>query len=137
MLNIILTGFAMEFLPLELVAQYHDVKPSSVKSLYYKNYQGKELKFKVDEDGKIFVNVDYKYPLASKLDELRLTALITAKNEHNLARELAAITGKKEDTILRYFIRYTFKRVEQAQEIIDALEIYIANNSLFGRELEV
>lgn len=124
----------LEFLPIEYVAQYHEVKKTSLKSLIYKNYQGKDLKFKFSQ-GKLLVNIDYKYPLASKLDELRQTALITAKNEHNLAKELSLITGKKEDTILRYFIRYTFKRVEQAETMIKALEIYISRNSLFGREI--
>lgn len=127
----------MEFLPLEVVASYHDVKPSSIKSLFYKDYKGKDLKFKISNQGEFLVNLDYKYPLAAKLDRLRQTALITAKNEHNLARELSLITGKKEDTILRYFIRYTFKRIPQAKEIIRALETYIQKNSLFGKELSV
>jgi|GEM_PF-6227219 len=133
---ILLLGKVMQFLPIETVANYHDVKVSSLKSLFYKNYAGKDLKFKI-KDGKLLVNLDYKYPLAQKLDELRQKALIIAKNEHNLAKELSLLLGKKEDSILRYFIRYTFKRTKLALDIINALEIYIAKNSLFGTELTI
>ena len=124
----------MEFLPLEIVAEYHGISKASLKSLFYKNYNGKNIKFKIDYNGELFVNLDYKYPLANKLDELRQKALETAKNEHNLSIELSKITGKKVDTIQRYFIRYTFKQVEIAEEMISALKTYIAKNSLFGLE---
>lgn len=133
-LKYILGLLKLEFLPYELVASYHDIKKESLKTYIYKKYEGKNLRFKII-DGKLLVNIDYKYPLASKLDELRQTALIIAKNEHNLAKELAKITGKKQNTILRYFIRYTFKRVANASEMITALEKYIANNSLFGKDI--
>lgn len=125
----------MEFLPLEIVADYHGVSKSSLKSLFYKNYNGKNVKFKLSDDGKLLVNLDYKYPLANKLDELRQKALETAKNEHNLSLELSRITGKKAETIQRYFIRYTFKQVETAQEMIAALQTYIQRNSLFAFEV--
>lgn len=124
----------MEFLPLEIVADYHGVSKASLKSLFYKKYNGKKIKFKIDDNGELLVNLDYKYPLANKLDELRQKALETAKNEHNLSIELSKITGKKVDTIQRYFIRYTFKQVEKAEEMISALKIYISKNSLFGLE---
>ena len=112
----------------------HGISKASLKSLFYKNYNGKNIKFKIDDNGELFVNLDYKYPLANKLDELRQKALETAKNEHNLSIELSKITGKKVDTIQRYFIRYTFKQVEIAEEMISALKIYISKNSLFGLE---
>lgn len=122
----------MEFLPLEVVADYHGIDKASLKSLFYKNYKGKNIKFKLLDNGELLVNLDYKYPLAQKLDELRQIALETAKNEHNLSCELSLITGKKIDTIQRYFFRFTFKQVEKAEEMIIALEKYINNNSLFG-----
>ena len=122
----------VEFLPIGYVANYHEVKESSIKSLFYKNYNGKSLKFKVANDGKLLVNLDYKYPLANRVDELRQIALETAKTEYQLCKELSKITGKKIDTIQRYFIRFTFKQVDKADEIIKALETYISRNSLFG-----
>jgi hypothetical protein len=122
----------IEFLPVEVVAQYHGVRVESLKTLYYKDYQGKDIRFKKDEKGRLLVNLDYKYPLSSRIEELREIALQTAKSEYRLAHELAKITKKKVDTIQRYFIRFTFKRIQTAKEIIKALETYISQNSIFG-----
>lgn len=122
----------MEFLPLDIVADYHGINKASLKSIFLKNYQGKNIKFKLLENGELLVNLDYKYPLAKKVEELREKALETAKTEHNLCIELSKITGKKFDTIHRYFHRFTFKQIDKAEEIIEALELYISRNSLFG-----
>lgn len=122
----------IEFLPVEVVASYHGIKVNSLKILYYKNHQGKDIRFKKDEKGRLLVNLDYKYPLASRIEQLREIALQTAKSEYRLVREIAIITKKKIDTIQRYFIRFTFKRIQTAKEIIEALELYISNNSIFG-----
>lgn len=123
----------MEFLPVDVVASYYEVQKSSLISIYHhKEYKGRDLKFKKDEQGKLLVNMDYKYPLASKVEKLREQALETAKTEYNLSKEIAKLTGKKVDTIQRYFYRFTFKNTQTADEIINALETYISRNSLFG-----
>ena len=122
----------IEFLPVAIVAQYHGIRVESLKTLYYKDYQGKDIRFKKDLKGNLLVNLDYKYPLSSRLDELRVIALQTAKTEYRLAHELARITNKKVDTIQRYLIRFTFKRILLAKEMIRALETYICQNSIFG-----
>lgn len=121
----------IEFLPVAMVADYYGIQEESLVTLYHKDYIGKDIKFK-KENGRLFVNIDYKYPLAKRIEELRDIALITAKSEYRLVHELAKITNKKVDTIQRYFIRFTFKQIALAREIIRALEIYISRSSLFG-----
>jgi len=123
------------YLPLEQVALINEVKASSLRTLFYKKNFANDYRFKVI-DGKYYSIKDYKHPFSQKLEELRLKALIVAKNEHNLCKELSHLGGIKKTTLLKYFYRFTFRNSQQALKIIYLLELYIKQNCLLlGEDL--
>jgi hypothetical protein len=120
-----------KFLPIETVALIHEVEPIDIKNIYYKNKS--DERFKV-VDGNLFVVENYKYPLADELDNLRQKAMIIANNEARLCKELSKISDIEYVTLRQYFYRFTFKHIETAKKVIEALTLYINQNSLFPIE---
>ncbi len=117
------------FLPVETVAYLNDVDKYSIKYLAKKPVYGNDKRFKII-DGKVFVLENYKYPLKDELIELYQKALIIAHNEHNLCSELSKISDINKHSLLKYFQRFTFKQIKQAEMIIELLKKYIKQNSL-------
>jgi DNA uptake protein ComE-like DNA-binding protein len=122
------------YLPVEDVAILNDIDINSLKSLYSKtNVYGNDERFK-KIDGKLYVLENYKYPFADELNDLRQKALILAKNENNLCKELAKLGSYKKSTLQKYFYRFTFKQIKTAKEVMELLKTYINQNSLIPLE---
>ena len=124
------------FIPLNQVANYHDVPVQKIKVLLYKNTQElNNLRFKVEPDGSIKCLLDYQYPLKAEIEKLYFRCICIAGNEYALCRDLAKMSGKKADTLHHYFYRFNFKKAKSAKEILDLLKTY-QQRSLFKDELD-
>jgi len=124
----------LEYLPIEDVARINEIDINSLRSLFTRNNTfGNTERFKMI-DNKLYVAVNYKYPYADRVDDLRQKALIIAKTENNLCKEISKMSGIKKTTLDKYFYRFTFKQIRQAKEIIKYLSLYIRRNSLIPEE---
>lgn len=122
------------YLPVEDVATINEINVNSLKSLYSKKTVfGNDIRFK-KINGKLYALSNYKYPLAQELDDLRQKALIVARTEYNLCKELSKMSNIKVSTLHKYFYRFTFKQVKQAKTIIELLKEYINKTSLIPIE---
>ncbi len=69
------------------------------------------------------------------MQELYYKALVVAKTQSVLAKNIAKISKQKASSIERYFIRFTFIQVKKAEDMIKCIHQYMDENCLFGREL--
>lgn len=122
-----------DYIPAHIVAEEEELKLSSLKSLRFKNTYGNDKRFVIHK-GQLYVHKNYRSMLSEDVEELYYKALIIAKTEANLARELSKLCNKKPKTIQKYFGRFTFKQIQKAEIIIKALDQYLTNNSLIDNE---
>lgn len=129
----ILKRFIMNqiFLPIKTVADLNEIEPIHIMNIYYKNK--KDERFKL-QDGKLLVIDNYRYPFAQEVESLRNKALIIARTETHLCKELEKISDFSFYQLNKYFYRFTFKQIKLAKQIIQLLKKYIKQNSLFPEE---
>jgi len=116
------------YLPIEKVALLNEVEPINILNIYYKNKSDERFKI---IDNKVCVLENYRYPYADEVNELRQKALIIARSENALCKEISKMCDIKQDTLYKYFFRFTFKQIKVAKQIIVLLNEYINQNSLF------
>ncbi len=121
------------FISLEACANLNEVEKKDIKFLINNNTYGNEKRFK-EIDGKIYVHQNYRAIYKEELEKLFYKALIIARTQTNLAREISKISDLKQHTLERYFIRFTFKQIAKAEKIIHYIKNYVTQNSLFGLE---
>lgn len=122
-----------EYIPLEQSALLEEIDEKKIKNCMYQSSRFNYLRFR-KKNNKIYVCSNFTAPLKDKLFELKIKALIIAKTENNLCKQLYILSDKKikETAIQKYFYRSRFKRIEKAMEIISLLKKYISQNSLFN-----
>jgi len=120
--------FMKSYLPIEKVALLNEVEPINILNIYYKNKSDERFKI---IDNKVCVLENYRYPYADEVNELRQKALIIARSENALCKEISKMCDIKQDTLYKYFFRFTFKQIKVAKQIIVLLNEYINQNSLF------
>jgi len=118
-----------DFIPAEQIAELYEVNLNSLKTLPYKDIYGNDKRFKTI-NGKLYVHKNYQALLKDEVETKYFQALCIAKNDNRLSTELSQILGKKKDTIQRYLIRFTFKQIQIANEILEALTLFIQKNPL-------
>lgn len=114
---------------LDQCAALNEVDTKILKNLFYNNAKGNSKRFK-KVGGTILVHKNYQAIFFEELSEAYYKALIIAKSQANLSREIAKLLKKKPETIERYFIRFTFKHIQTAEEVLNAIHTYLKNNSL-------
>ena len=121
------------YIPLEQYALLEEIDEKKIKNCMYQSSRFNYLRFK-KKNNKIYVCSNFTAPLKDELFELNNKALIIAKTENNLCKQLYILSNKKikETAIQKYFYRSRFKRIEKAMEIISLLKKYISQNSLFN-----
>lgn len=121
-----------EYIPLEQYAKLEEVDEQKIKNCMYQSSNFNYLRFK-KKNNRIYVCNDFHAPLKNELHELKNKALIIAKNECNLCKELVKLSGNKikKTAIEKYFYRARFKSIAKAMQIINLLKKYIKENSLF------
>jgi uncharacterized protein YeeX (DUF496 family) len=122
------------YIPAKQYCDLEGISLSTLKTLQYKKISGNDIRFK-KENGQLLVHENFKALYRAKVEDLFYKALIIAKNENALAKEIAKMIGKKKGTVLKYFTRFTFKHNQKAIEVVEALEKYIQTNSIFSIEL--
>jgi hypothetical protein len=122
------------YIPAKQYCELEGISLSTLKTLQYKKISGNDIRFK-KENGQLLVHENFKALYRAKVEDFFYKALIIAKNENALAKEIAKMTGKKKGTILKYLTRFTFKHNNKAHEIVEALTQYIEKNSLFPQEM--
>jgi hypothetical protein len=122
------------YIPAKQYCELHECNLATLKTLRYKNISGNEIRFQVI-GGELYVHENFKALYKEEVEDLFYKALIIAKNENALAKEIATILKKKKGTVLKYLTRFTFKHNDKAHEIVEALEQYIQKNSLFPQEM--
>lgn len=122
-----------DYIPLEQSALLEEIDEKKIKNCMYQTSRFNYLRFK-KKNNKIYVCSNFTAPLKNELFELKNKALIIAKTENNLCKQLYILSNKKikETAIQKYFYRSRFKRIEKAMEIISLLKKYISQNSLFN-----
>lgn len=121
-----------DYIPLEQYAKLEEIDKNKLKKCMYTTSHFNYLRFR-KQDNKILVCNNFNAPFKDILFELKNKALIIAKTENNLCRELSILSNNviKEAAIQKYFYRSRFKRIEKALEVIALLKMYIKKNSLF------
>lgn len=121
-----------EYIPLEQYANLEEIDKNKIKKCMYATSNFNYLRFR-KQNNKILVCNNFNAPFKDTLFELKNKALIIAKTENNLCKELGILSNNtiKESSIQKYFYRSRFKRIEKALEIITLLKNYIKKNSLF------
>ena len=75
--------------------------------------------------------------ISENLQELYYRAIIVAKTQNNLSKQLAKISGIKHTTIEKYLIRFNFKQKDKALKMTKYMQNYMSSNCLFGVEVTI
>ena len=119
------------FVTLDKAASYHGISKISLQKLKSSDKRlGRTDRFTCDG----LVLLDFSNPLYEKTTYYYYKALSVAGNERTLARAIALILGKSENTIYSLFRRFKFKNQSTATKLIAALKSYIDSASLFDIE---
>ena len=121
-----------DYIPIEQYAQLEEIDEIKIKRCIHQTSKFNYLRYRM-KGKKLYVCNNFHAPLKDQLLELKNKALILAKNEQNLCKELHLLSGEKIkiSTIQKYFYRSRFKQIEKAIQIITLLKKYINENSLF------
>lgn len=122
----------LEYITIEQFAEFEGLEESSIKKYINKPTKFNYLRFK-KINGRLYVCCDFYAPFKNELAELKDKALIIAKNENNLCKELSLLSNGsiKQGTLQKYFYRFRFKQIEKAIEVMNLLKEFISKNSLF------
>lgn len=119
-----------DYLPIEQCANLNETSVESIRAIYHqKKIKGKSKRFK-EINGKLLVHKNYQSIFFEDLSKTYYEALLIARTQNKLYTEIANLLNKKHDTIKKYFTRFTFKHIETAEQVLNALNTYIQNNSL-------
>lgn len=119
------------YVTLEQAASYHGISKISLQKLKSSDKRlGRSDRFTCDG----LVILDFSNPLYEKTTYYYYKALSVAGNERTLARAIALILGKSENTIYSLFRRFKFKNQSTSTKLIAALKSYIDSASLFDIE---
>lgn len=124
------------FIPIQDCANLNEEDINSIKALQYNKAYSNSKRFKTINE-KLFVHKNYKAMMSEDLQTNFYKALIIAKNQTNLAKQISLLSGMKQTTLERYFIRFTFVQVKKAENVIGYIKQYINQNCLFGMELSI
>lgn len=121
-----------DYIPIAQYAKLEEIDENKIKKCIHQPTKFNYLRYRMKEK-KLYVCNNFHAPLKDQLLELKNKALILAKNEQNLCKELHLLSGEKIkiSTIQKYFYRSRFKQIEKAIQIITLLKKYINENSLF------
>lgn len=121
-----------DYIPIEQYAKLEEVDENKIKKCIHQATKFNYLRYRM-KNKKLYVCNNFHAPLKDQLLELKNKALIIAKNEQNLCKELHLLSDSKiqMSSIQKYFYRSRFKQIEKAIQIITLLKKYIKKNSLF------